>query len=52
LRGSVSTTEAFPVESVVTIRLESVPVLAVKNNVPPDALPPDCPGFKVTLRVS
>src|SRR6516165_1871508 len=49
--GSVSVTDALPVESVVTIRLESVPPVAVKNTVAPDALPPDCPGFIVTLNV-
>ena len=37
-------------ESVVTMRLESEPALVVKRTVPPAALPPDCPGFKVTER--
>src|SRR6516165_5654981 len=51
LDGSVSTTDAFPVESVSTIRLASVPPFVEKNTVPPDALPPDDPGFNVTDRV-
>src|ERR1700722_10064754 len=50
LCGSVSTTAAFPDESVVTRRLESVPALAVKNTVAPVALPPEDPAFSVTDR--
>jgi hypothetical protein len=48
--GSVSTTAAFPEESVVTIRLESKPAVVVKKIVPPPALPPDCPALSVTDR--
>jgi hypothetical protein len=46
--GGVNVTGALPVESVVTIRLDSVPELVVNNSVPPEALPPDCPGFSLT----
>src|SRR5215469_782387 len=52
VEGRVSTTDAFPVESVSTIRLESVPAVVVKKTVAPEALPPELPGFKVTLSVN
>jgi hypothetical protein len=45
-------TDALPFASVSTMRLESVPDDAVKNTVAPEAFPPDCPGFSVTLSVN
>src|SRR5579863_1666024 len=50
--GNVSTTAAFPDESVVTMRLGSDPALAVNKIVPPAALPPDCPALSVTERLN
>ena len=52
--GRVSTTLAFPEESVVTIRLESVADTesVVKNTLAPDAVPPDDPGARVAVSVN
>ena len=52
LAGNVSTTAAFPVESVVTSRVESVPESAVNRmSAPAPEVPPDFPGAKVTERL-
>src|SRR5580704_15937064 len=48
--GRVRTTLALPDELVVTVRLESEPTVVVNRIVPPAALPPDCPGLRVTER--